>query len=735
MPDTKRPPFPIGLRFAALISGLLVITVVLFGGAAHWEMRRSALESASQRLRAVTRETARMLDGSAATLRSQLVVLTKRPLVQEAFRAPDGDSARALLVAASRQTGASLGIQLFDAAGRVVMAAGPRLPALTDTERTDLIGLIGDSALVATGNIRLIDDSVAYPTIARVSDSVQTLGYLVQWRRLVSSDAGRQQLTGLIGSSARLSIGNKRGDLWTDLVTRGDAPPTTIGDDLSVVHEQKRPDGNYLAVAVPLGTTPWILLVEFPHVTILSHLPATLARLGLVAVVLLVLGIATAWRMSRSVTQPIAELSEATSALRSGDFSKRVRIQRHDELGELSQLFNEMAAAVSAGNERIETQLGRLKALRTIDLAILGTTDKQLLLQSVLGQVMSQLRADAAAIFLYNPHTLTVDTSASIGYRTRRAERERVRLGDGVAGKAAHERRTVSVPDLSKVDMSGGLRSVADEEGFQSVYAVPLIAKGQVIGVLDVFFRTPFTASDDWLGFCEALAGQAAMAIESSKSFEDLQRSNVELSLAYDTTIEGWSRALDMRDRETEGHSQRVTEMTLRLARLAGMSDDAMVHVRRGALLHDIGKMAIPDTILHKAGPLNDEEWKIMREHPTHALRLLQPIAYLRPALEIPHCHHERWDGKGYPQGLKGQAIPMAARLFSVVDVWDALSNQRPYRAAWPEHQVHDFLREHSGSAFDPAAVELFFRAISEGPELVAVGAESDNADDDSRDL
>ena len=370
--------------------------------------------------------------------------------------------------------------------------------------------------------------------------------------------------------------------------------------------------------------------------------------------------------------------------------------------------------AVAQAKERIELQFGRLKALRAIDQAILGTTDLRLLLKSVLHEIMAQLRGDAAVIFLFNPHTLTVDTSASIGYRTRAAERERVPLGDGVAGRAARERRTIAVPDLAEHEMSSGIKRVADDEGIRAVYAVPLIAKGQVIGVLDVLFRKPHKVSDDWLEFCEALAGQAAMAIESCKSFEELQHANMELSLAYDRTIEGWSRALDMRDKETEGHTQRVTEMTMRVGRLAGISEPELVHVRRGALLHDIGKMGVPDAILLKPGPLTNNEWTIMRLHPVFAVELLSPIEYLRPALDIPYCHHEKWDGSGYPRGLKGDQIPLAARLFAVIDVWDALRSDRPYRKGWPDAKVREHILEGAGTHFDPKAIELFFHSLDE---------------------
>jgi putative two-component system response regulator len=195
---------------------------------------------------------------------------------------------------------------------------------------------------------------------------------------------------------------------------------------------------------------------------------------------------------------------------------------------------------------------------------------------------------------------------------------------------------------------------------------------------------------------------------------EDLQHSNMELKLAYDSTIEGWSHALDLRDKETEGHTQRVTEMTIKLARLAGMSETELVHIRRGALLHDIGKMGVPDNILLKPDKLTDEEWVAMRKHPTFAFELLSPIVYLRSALDIPYCHHEKWDGTGYPRGLKGEQIPLAARLFAVVDVWDALRSDRPYRKGWSKKKVIEHIKSLSGTHFEPKAVELFFNLLNE---------------------
>jgi putative nucleotidyltransferase with HDIG domain len=231
---------------------------------------------------------------------------------------------------------------------------------------------------------------------------------------------------------------------------------------------------------------------------------------------------------------------------------------------------------------------------------------------------------------------------------------------------------------------------------------VPLVVKDQVKGVLEIFHRTELKTNEEWLKFLHALANQAAIAIDNSSLFHDLQRSNDDLTRAYNATIQGWSRALDLRDNETEGHTQRVTELTLKLARHFGMSEEELVHVRHGALLHDIGKMGVPDRILLKPGPLTDEEWVIMKKHPSFAYELLAPILYLRDALQIPFCHHEKWDGTGYPRGLKGEEIPFEARIFSIVDVWDALTSDRPYRKAWAEDRVLDYLRSLSGIQFDP---------------------------------
>jgi len=191
-----------------------------------------------------------------------------------------------------------------------------------------------------------------------------------------------------------------------------------------------------------------------------------------------------------------------------------------------------------------------------------------------------------------------------------------------------------------------------------------------------------------------------------------LREANAQLLNAYEATIEGLSHALDLRDRETEGHSRRVTELTVQLAKAMGISEGEITHYRRGALLHDMGKIGVPDSILHKPDTLTEEEWVIMRKHPRLAYDMLYPIEYLRPALDIPFSHHEKWDGSGYPRGLKGEGIPMSARLFAIADVWDALTSDRPYRAAWSEEEALAYIREQADKHFDPKVVELFFNVI-----------------------
>ena len=373
-------------------------------------------------------------------------------------------------------------------------------------------------------------------------------------------------------------------------------------------------------------------------------------------------------------------------------------------------------AALGLVNTRLykdnRRRLEQLQALRAIEIAITTNRNLRENLELLLEKISEQLQVDAAVFLLLDTRRYLLQFAASRGFITHSLRFTELHIGEGMAGRAVLEQRIIHIHDLREDPQQ--LASAPDlwQEEFVSYYAVPLIAQGYVKGVLEIFHRSLLHADDEWLRFLEALADQAAIAIENTTLFEDLQRANDELSQAYDSTIEGWSRALDLRDHETEGHTQRVTMMTLNLARALGIDETGLVHIRRGALLHDIGKMGVPDHILLKPGKLSDQERSIMQRHPVYAYELLAPIAYLRPALDIPYCHHEKWDGSGYPRGLKGEQIPFAARLFAVVDVWDALCSDRPYRKGWPLDQVLDHLRAETGSHFDPRVVAAFMRMI-----------------------
>lgn len=296
-----------------------------------------------------------------------------------------------------------------------------------------------------------------------------------------------------------------------------------------------------------------------------------------------------------------------------------------------------------------------------------------------------------------------------------------MRLGQGLAGWVAQSRFVLSVPDLSNPPkpLPKAFRNLIEKEGFASYYGVPLVAKGKLLGVLEVFNREPLEGNDTWLQFLEILGGQVAIAIEDVSLFSELQRKHEQLLDAYDRTLQGWARALALKEDETEQHSQRVTDLTVRVARIMGISGQELEHVKRGALLHDIGKIGIPDSILLKPAPLSEQEWEIMKKHTIYAFEMLSPIEYLRPAIDIPYCHHERWDGSGYPRGLKGEQIPLAARIFAVVDVWDALTSDRPYRKAWPREKAMEHIKQQAGKHFDPKVVKAFFKVLAEVGELV----------------
>jgi PAS domain S-box-containing protein len=415
-------------------------------------------------------------------------------------------------------------------------------------------------------------------------------------------------------------------------------------------------------------------------------------------------------------TRSMDALGEVKGIRKNGEeFPIEASISQIEIGGDGEKLFNVILRDITSrkrAEEQIQQKIQRLSALRAIDIAISSSFDLQMTLEVLLDQVISQLKVDATDVLLWNLPAKMLEYAASRGFQSAAIQKSQVRLGRGYAGRAISEYRTIHVSDLNKTDSD--FTNALEQEDFVSYYGVPLIAKGQIKGVLEVYHRTSFEADNDWLGFLEALAGEAAIAIDDAQLFDGLQRSNSELNVAYDATIEGWSRAMDLRDRETEGHTQRVTELTLSMAQAMRLKEEEMIHIRRGGLLHDIGKLGVPDNILFKREDLTDVEWEIMRKHPTYAYEMLSSITYLKPALDIPYCHHEKWNGSGYPRGLKGKEIPLVARIFAVVDVWDAVTSDRPYRPAWTKDRALDYIQEQSGKYFDPEVVDVFLRLMTD---------------------
>jgi PAS domain S-box-containing protein/putative nucleotidyltransferase with HDIG domain len=395
----------------------------------------------------------------------------------------------------------------------------------------------------------------------------------------------------------------------------------------------------------------------------------------------------------------------------------------HDSNGEpylIQSMVRDISQRKHAEN-RINTQLQQLRALDRISVTINASLDLKVSLETILNEVLAQLNADAADVLFLDQSSYVLSYAHGKGFHTNEIKSTKIRYGEGVAGKALLQKKVLHLPNPGS--SQEWLRAnLLKSEQFVDYYAIPLTTGGKMVGILEIFHRSPIQLDEDGLWFLELIGEQVSIAISNSKLFTGLEQSNIKLIQAYDATIEGWSNALDLRDKETEGHTLRVTELTEQLIKAAGILNEDLVHIRRGALLHDIGKMGIPDAILLKPDKLTETEWKIMKQHPEFAYKLLSPIQYLQPALDIPYCHHEKWDGSGYPRGLKGEEIPFAARVFAVVDVWDALRSDRPYRKSWAPEKVLEHIQALSGTHFDPKVVNLFIRFIHENNYLTNAG-------------
>ncbi|MFQ5407174.1 MAG: HD domain-containing phosphohydrolase [Anaerolineales bacterium] len=429
--------------------------------------------------------------------------------------------------------------------------------------------------------------------------------------------------------------------------------------------------------------------------------PVTALTRQWVIIGLLVLPVAllTAIWLSQALTRPLAHLVDATRRVAAGDLETHINIERTDEIGDLARAFQAMVDAVRESHDELTAHSDELAALFDLSQDLLGTLNVRDALEQAIRKAMAGTNLAAGAALLMNAEGTEISVQAIVG-------RNEFLLGDRhtAPGYALLQREPVMSTDLD-AETEFGVPDAIRAAGVKSILAVPMLVNEQACGalVLDAFERR--TISPDEVRVAQAIANQTALAVERARLFADLSDS-------YDRTLDALVAALDTRDNETEGHSKRVVAFTLALAGELRVPVRDLDDIRRGALLHDIGKIGVPDAILHKPGPLTDDEWMFMRAHPELGARMLKSIRFLAEPAAMVLSHHERWDGGGYPRGLASEDIPLGARIFSVADTFDAITSDRPYRRAQSYEVALDEITRAAGTQFDPDVVAAF-RSIS----------------------
>ena len=364
--------------------------------------------------------------------------------------------------------------------------------------------------------------------------------------------------------------------------------------------------------------------------------------------------------------------------------------------------------------QQLREQMERINALHQIDKAITSSFDLRVTYQVLLDQLRQVLRVDAAAVLQFESDLIQYQYLTGLGFKTLENNLRTAFRHSPLPSEAIATKKTTQINLGSGQTFSPAMTEIMNTEKFVKYIATPMVIKGQIKGVLEIYHKSELEPTREWISFLEALAQQAAIALDNSQNFLELQKSQSVLLQAYDDTLMGWANFLDLRDKETEGHTVRVLERTMRAAQRLGIREEDMEHLRRGVLLHDIGKVGVPDHILNKPGPLSDEEWVIMKKHPEYAYQMLAPIGFLKQALDVPYCHHEKWDGTGYPRNLKGKEIPFTARIFTVFDVFDALTSERIYNKARSKDDAITYIRDNAGIIFDPDIVDICIDVIRE---------------------
>lgn len=410
--------------------------------------------------------------------------------------------------------------------------------------------------------------------------------------------------------------------------------------------------------------------------------------------------------IKRSVKQVLSMLESVTST---GDLQTPIT--------EFLKISNDLAS-LGTKISSLERERNNLLSLAEIGGTVNSTLDTNDVLKIVIDTIIQLTGAERSFLMLKNRDN-ELEMSVGRNWQQQTLSPEDLAISRTIAERVAENGEPILTTNAQQDPRYQDQASVIGLN-LRSIMCAPLKTKDEIIGVIYTDNRTTsglFSPAE--LTLLSALADQAAIAIQNAQLYQDLQITHEELQSSYDTTLEGWATALELRDQTTQEHTQRVTELTVQLGRFLGLDEQHLVHVRRGAILHDIGKMGVPDNILCKPEKLTSEEREIIQKHPQHAYDMLSQIQFLEPALDIPLCHHERWDGSGYPRGLKGEEIPLPARIFTVIDVWDALTSDRPYRKAMPEDQVIQYIEQLSGTHFDPRIVNAFKAMLAQSNPLI----------------